>query len=54
METREKVGITASTTKALLSPKELASPGFANVNTALLPTSSLIVPLFKAKELLLT
>ncbi len=41
-------------TKALLLPKEFAAPGVARVSVALLPAASLIVPEFKAKEVVAT
>ena len=48
------VGITPSMTKALFAPSEFACPGAAKVNEASLPTPSLMVPLFKASELMAT
>ena len=42
------VGAVVSTTKALLSAKELEAPGDARVRVALLPALSLIVPLLSA------
>ena len=38
-------------TNALLDPNELAAPGLAKVKVAALPAPSLIVPPFKANEL---
>ena len=36
---------------ALLAPNEFVAPGEARVNVAAFPAASLIVPLFKAREL---
>lgn len=40
-------------TMALLAPNELAAPGVASVKVPALPAASLIVPLFKAKAVVL-
>ena len=48
------VGTVVSITNALLAPKELVAPGVAKVNVAALRAASLIVPLFKASELVAT
>ncbi len=53
-ETEETVGTAPSITSALLAPRELAAPGVAKVKLAALPAPSLIVPLFKLKELVAT
>ena len=50
----EKVGAVVSITRALLAPSELVAPGEASVRVALLPAASLIVPPFRASELVAT
>ncbi len=41
-------------TIALFAPSELAAPGEARVNVALFPAASLMVPEFKANEVVAT
>ena len=53
-DTEATVGTIPSMTKSLLSPSELVAFGDAKVNTLALPATSLIVPPFKAKALVLT
>ncbi len=53
-DTEVTVGAVVSMTRALLAPKEFAAPGVARVKVASLPTASLIVPEFKAKEVVAT
>ena len=43
------VGPVVSITMALFAPRELAAPGDGNVNVALLPAVSLIVPPLSVK-----
>ena len=50
----EKVGAVVSMTIALLFPSEPEAPGEARVSVALLPATSLIVPLFNAREFVAT
>ena len=50
----EMTGAVVSMTIALLAPSELAAPGEARVSVALFPAASLIVPPFKANELVAT
>ena len=47
------MGITPSTTSALLAPSELLAPGVARVKVAAFPALSAIVPLFNAKAVVL-
>ncbi len=53
-ETEVTVGAVVSITIALFAPSELAAAGVAKVNVALFPAASLIVPEFKAKEVVAT
>ena len=54
-DTEATVGTIPSMTKSLLSPSELvAAFGDAKVNTLAFPATSLMVPPFKAKALVLT
>ena len=48
------VGTVPSTTMALLVPRDPLAPGLARVSVAAFTAASLIVPLFIAKELVVT
>ncbi len=48
------VGVEVEITMFLLAANEPAALGVASVNVALLPTASLIVPLFNAKDVVAT
>ena len=52
-ETADTVGCAPSITRALFAPSELVAPGAANVKVATLPDASTMVPLFKARAVVL-
>ena len=47
------VGAVVSIIKALLAPNEFVAPGAGNVNVAIFPAASLIVPMFSVNALVL-
>ena len=51
--TEATVGLWVSITIALFAPNELVAPGAAKVKVAAFPAASFMVPLFKAKALVL-
>ena len=51
--TEDTVGCAPLITRALLAPRELLAPGSARVRVAVFPDASTMVPLFKARAVVL-